>query len=733
VSTKQWRGPLALAAGIVCVLVLTGWTALQPNEPLSFNSDHLLTLGNARSYMDGHGFRWNDRLGFPAQRDQMYHATFYLAQKSIMWIAARVVRSPAAVVYVFYGVALALVFCAAYWGLRRAGVARDLAWLGGVAFAVTPYIAIRAGLHDMLSMPFSVPAGAVLALWVAQPETLGMSEPAGRWRRALPWMLAAIVGASGLYYAFFASFFVMVLATWSSVTRRTLSPFVLGGLACAAIVFVMLVTGPGLGLIDVLDGRVTLPSRVANEQAIYGLALGDAFKVVTSWPALDGVAAAPIGQEGDWGEWPGVVLTMVILILPFVALWRAWLTRTGRPPRTSSLTVLCGVAVAAGVLFTLRGGPGLWFNELVTPAIRAQNRVTPYLTYFAIAALVVWVDRVRSRGGPVARAVWAGGLAAALLVSAWPALRFFPAKQRAFLADGFEQADRQSLQQLVGAIGTSGVTTVLQVPVAGWPEAPVVRGIHPERFELPYILTPARSIVRWSYGLSTRQPEFNGLTALVDGHLDQGLAQAAAFVGFDAVLIEKAALSDADLRTVVDTLSRGRPAGCRLYDDRYRALFQIGPTAGRPECAVEPSGRRRYVTTSRRYGRFLMREGWSLPETDKVWTDGPRARMALPIQDKVQTAKPSTIGLTFGLYRPDPSRRKDVTFVVNGREVGRLTLLPGERAPASIVRTLPFVPDPASPRRVIIEILIGDPERPADYGASDTRRLGLALFEVDVG
>jgi hypothetical protein len=80
VSTKQWRGPLALAAGIVCVLVLTGWTALRPNEPLSFNSDHLLTLGNARSYMDGHVFRWNDRLGFPAQRDQMYHATFYLPQ-----------------------------------------------------------------------------------------------------------------------------------------------------------------------------------------------------------------------------------------------------------------------------------------------------------------------------------------------------------------------------------------------------------------------------------------------------------------------------------------------------------------------------------------------------------------------------------------------------------------------------------------------------------------------------
>jgi hypothetical protein len=128
-----------------------------------------------------------------------------------------------------------------------------------------------------------------------------------------------------------------------------------------------------------------------------------------------------------------------------------------------------------------------------------------------------------------------------------------------------------------------------------------------------------------------------------------------------------------------------------------------------------------------------MREGWSLPETDKVWTDGPRARLALRIQPHVQTAHPSAVQLTFGLYRPDPSRRKDVTFIVNGREVDRLSLLPGDPAPPSITRTLPVVPDPASPDRLIVEILISDPERPAAYGQSDTRQLGLELFEVDVG
>jgi len=731
VSATRWRGPLTVASGVVLALILAGWTALDRDEPLSFHGDHLLTLGNARSYLDGSGFRWNDRLGFPAQRDAMYHATFYFAQKSIMWVAARFVASPATVVYLFYGVGVALVFGGAYWGLRRVGVARDLAWLGGLAFVVTPYVAVRAALHDMLSMPFSVPLGVVLALLVAHPDTVGRTPAPGRRADPLPWILAAIIGASGLYYAFFASFFVMVLAAWASVSRRTLSPLAHAALVCAAIVVVMLVTGPGFGLLDVSSGRVTLTTRLAVEQTRFGLVVSDAAKVSTSWPTLAGVASTPTGNEGDWGEWPGVVITPVILALPFVAAWLMWVGRRSRPTAALSTPVLCGVAVAAGVLFTLRGGPGLWFNELVTPAIRSQNRVSPYLTYFALICLMGWIERGRRRGGSVARAVWTVGLAGALLASAWPALRFFPAKQRAFLTDESDAADRASIERLVDAIGNSAVTTILQVPVVGWPEAPPVGRFDPDRFELPYILSPPGSPVRWSYGLSTRQPEFNQLAALVDGHFDRGIAEAAAFKAFDAILIEKAALSDADLLQVIDSLTRALPAACRLFDDPRRALFQISATTRLPECAVSPSGRRRYVTASGRYGRFLLREGWAQPEVDKVWTDGPQARLIVPLGEWSGSG-PIDVRLTFGLYRPDVSRRKEVTFVANGQELDRVTVLPGESLPRSFTRTLRITQDPAATGRVVVDITIADPERPSDYGSSDPRRLGLALFELDV-
>ena len=731
-SSTWWRGSLTVLTGVVLALVLTGWTALDPREPLSFHGDHLLTLGNARSYLDGNGFRWNDRLGFPGQRDAMYHATFYFAQKSIMWLAARLVASPATVVYLFYGVGVALVFGAAYWGLRWVGVARDLAWLGGLAFVVSPYVAIRAALHDMLSMPFSVPLGVVLALRIAQPDTGGHTSAARRGGDPLPWILAAIIGASGLYYAFFASFYVMVLAAWSSVWRGALSPLAHATRVCAVIVAVMLVTGPGLGLLDVVSGRVTLTARQAVEQTMYGLVLSNAAEVLESWPTLEGVTSVPAGSEGEWREWPGFVLTSALMVLPFVAIWLMWASRRVRPTAALTTTVLCGVAVAAGVLFTLRGGPGLWFNEWVTPAIRAQNRVTPYLTYFALIGLMGWINRARQLGGSVARAAWAAGVAAALLASAWPALRFFPAKQRAFLTNGAEHADRQSIQRLVRVIGDAGVTTILQVPVAGWPEAPAVRGVNPARFELPYILTPPGSPVRWSYGLSTRQPGFNALAALVDGHLEQGLAPAAAFAAFDAILIEKAALSDADLQQVVDTLSRELPAECRLFDDRHRTLFRFGATSRLGGCAVEPSDLRRYVTAAGRFGRFLLREGWALPEVDKVWTDGPHARLIVPLEGRARTSLPLDMRMTFGLYRPDVSRQKDITFAVNGQERDRVTVLPGEPLPPLMTRTLSIVPDSPTDDHVVVEITIADPERPSDYGGSDPRWLGLALFELEV-
>jgi hypothetical protein len=67
-----------------------------------------------------------------------------------------------------------------------------------------------------------------------------------------------------------------------------------------------------------------------------------------------------------------------------------------------------------------------------------------------------------------------------------------------------------------------------------------------------------------------------------------------------------------------------------------------------------------------------LREGWAGPEVDKVWTDGPHARLIVPLEGRAQTNAPVDVRITFGLCRPDVSRRKGITIIVNaqGRDTG---------------------------------------------------------------
>lgn len=580
---------LALVIGAGLALVLTGWSGLNLRDPISFHGDHLLTLGYARSYVDGHGFRLNDRLGYPGIRDAMYHPTFYFAQKSFMWLTARATDNPMLVVSLFYGVGIVSMFAACWWSLRRLGTGHDLAAIGGLAFVITPYVAVRAGMHDLLAVCFSVPLGAFLALRVAYPELTGTPAATAGRRDPLVWALTFIVGAAGLYYAFFTAFFVMVVGLAAAVAGRRLTPLVRAALVCAGVVLVMIVTGPGPGIADVITGQVALTVRLSVEQEFYGLEWRDAATPFRTWPSAPLAIAegiAHLGREGDWGEWPGPLLTFVIVMSPVIGL-AAFLTTRKRDTDPRMITVaLCALCIAAGVVFAARGSLGRVFNELITPAIRAQNRVTPFLTFYAIALLVLAAERLRRTWHATARAAAAAVLASVLLASAWPAIGFLRAKQQHFLADASERAERSSIAQLLDWTDRMAATRVLQLPVVPWPEVPPIRGVDPYRFELPYILSRARSDVRWSYGLSARQPDLWALVTLVAEHRGRDLAAAAAAIGFDAILLDKRALAPDELEETNRSLLDEVGPVCQTFDGERHVFVQIAATTANPACRV---------------------------------------------------------------------------------------------------------------------------------------------------
>src|SRR5690606_26629069 len=99
----------------------------------------------------------------------------------------------------------------------------------------------------------------------------------------------------------------MVVGLVAAVSARRVVPLARSALVCAGVVVVLIVTGPGPGIIDVINGQVSLTTRLPLEQDLYGLEWRDAWTPYRTWPSAPPAIAegvAGLGPEGEWGEWP---------------------------------------------------------------------------------------------------------------------------------------------------------------------------------------------------------------------------------------------------------------------------------------------------------------------------------------------------------------------------------------------------------------------------------------------
>jgi hypothetical protein len=723
------------ALGALACLWLTGWFGLNKRDPITFYGDHMLWLGYARSFVEGYGFRWSESLGFPGVRDHMYNPTFYLSQKVIMWLSARVFDNPAAVVSTFYGVGILLTYGTSCWVLRQLSIARPLAVLGSVAFVVTPYFAFRAGNHDPFAVFYSVPPGALLALRVGVP-TVDADSLRQRLRDPLAWLLVLLVAASGIYFAFFTLVFVGFAGAVAAISRRNITPVLQSAAIAVGIGIGLVVTGPGLGIIDVLNGTVQTPTRQALEQSFYGLSMGDAVKSLANLPFTpewwaNGVTGMDF--EGTYGEWPGVLPTIVILASAVIALGMAmagWRDLN----RQQQLVALCAGLTAFGVMFATRSGLGLLFNQVVMTSFRAQSRIMPFLTFFAIAIVLLWVEQARRSRG-VSRIVVPVLLIVGLVSSVVESSPAFPltAKQRQWQESAGTVANRDSIVEMLARLRESGARTVLQLPIVSWPEVAPIRGFTPYHFELPHVLDKKGSGVRWSYGMAARQAMFTRLSAAIDAHHDNRVVGAAAALGFDAISIEKGALAPGAVAAWISAIESELDAACRVFDDARRLLYVFSSSPADPRCTPPATpvnlNAMRYFTSEGRFGRtLLVGGGWSAPERDYTWTHGERAVVNVPAPSPDTDV---TVTFDFGVFRHDAQKPKRIVFQVDDQDVYRIHIAPGEAPPQSATFSIPA----RHIRRdgsIEVIILTPDTESPADYGAPDPRRLGIALSEFRV-
>ncbi|PSO23651.1 hypothetical protein C7G41_32460 [Bradyrhizobium sp. MOS002] len=555
--------------GLTAVLVLLGFARLQLTQPVDLSSDHIFLLQMIKDAMRGVTV-FNEHLGAPLQKNGYYMPFFDGSYKLTIWLLTRLTSNVFLVVNLFYLVGVAATFVACFWSLRILDVAPWMASVASLAFVLTPYFVARAFLHDLLALYYSVPLGGALAIVLAK------GDPVRKINSSFALAAVLVIGTSGLYYAFFSMMFIGLILVSRAIRERAIKPLLLCISLAVLLLLLLLLSAYGYHSWRWLlggEGLVSPPHRHSWEQFYHGLLISSALHVYADLGLFVGKFAEYksliFGQHGLGGlpgegynfEWPGAFLTSIILISP--ALLFGFLNTRSRE---ESVVALCLAFITFALLFSIRGGLGYVFGYLFIGAIRAQERIIPFLTFFAIVIACfgsALFTACNARKGVTAIVVFC------LIAGVYPAVGSISSRQAAFLDSKESQAYRQSILSVLAAKDAHAFRMIFQLPVMPWPESAPVGKLFGYEHALPYIFDRNDSATRWSYGLSASEISPFRAMATKETELPIQLKKQ----GFDGILVEKIGYSVERAADLVETLAAN--GACVEYQDRFRALLSL--------------------------------------------------------------------------------------------------------------------------------------------------------------
>jgi phosphoglycerol transferase len=536
-------GAAAAALSLALAVALFDVGLADLADPLWYEGDALFGLALVKGLLDHGTVLRNPDLGAPHGlefHDFLNPYWLHFATLSgIGWFT----DEPGTAVNVLWLLGFPAISVGAFAGLRLLGLPRAESAAGAVLYCFLPYHLVRGTKHLFLSMYYLVPLAAALAVRLhrdapalAGPRRGDLRPRVGIRAAVLTAALALALGASGAYYAYFGCFFFAVAGVLGSLRARSAAPLTAGALLCALVV-----ASAAAGLAPSLrywheHGRnPAVAHRVAAEAERQGLKIA---------PLLLPVPRHPIPGWGELRErydkrtplrgeshtaTLGLAIGMGFLILVGWALARVGGLRA-EPSLLDSLAAL----QLAGLLLATTSGFGALVARFGFRAIRAYNRISVWLAFFALAALIAAAQPLRrrllrTRGGAVAGALaLALGLALALADLVSPASLPDRAAVRRKVA-----MDRAFVQRAEALLPAGAI--VFQLPHVDHPEVTPTQRMQSYDALRPYL--HARRL-RFGHGAMKGRPAGDAIAALAATPAES-LPRVLAAAGYAAILVDR--------------------------------------------------------------------------------------------------------------------------------------------------------------------------------------------------
>jgi phosphoglycerol transferase len=600
---------LGLYAGAAALSVVAGIGALQLwradlRVPFTYGGDALFFSMQVKSIVDNGGWLNNPRLGGPGglqMHDFPAADTVHLAAVKLMSLFS---HDWALIFNLYFLLGFPLITLSALAVFRHFGVARAPAVVGSVLFAFLPSRLLKGEAHIFLDVFFQVPLGMMVVLWICgeRPPLVGAAGARGwtrlglrldlssaRSRAAL--LIGAVVGSTGLYYAYFTACLSLAGGVWAAAERRSARHAMAGAAFAAVIALTLGLNGLPTLLYHAREGKnPQVAARYAFEAELYGAKIAPMVLPVDGHriqmlrrlkerynggqPATNEISSTTLGTCGTVG---------FLLLLGVVVAGR----KAARP-REDLLRPIAVLNLLA-VLFGTVGGFGALVALLITPQLRGYLRINVLIAFLSIFGLVLLLERLERRYARAAAlllpAVLFLGLldqATPLAVPAYKGIRARYAAEEAFIARVEAAAPPGSL--------------ILQLPHVAFPEAPAVNGVETYGQLMPYL--HSRSLY-WSFPAMKGRAGDAWTSSMAAKPVDQMVAALASF-GAGGVLVNRTGYTHggAEIEPALRQLAGVAPLvshdgvwafyGLSALEGRLPAGPSTGDGAGRRDLALHP-------------------------------------------------------------------------------------------------------------------------------------------------
>lgn len=404
-NNNVWKNILAYAAAVALCLAILIWVMELWNAnlhiPFSYSGDALFSGMSIKGMIDNGWFLRNDFVGMPTGFDAYDFPSADVFHLLMLKFISLFSSDYAVVINSFFLLTFPLTTLSSLFAFRQFKLSYASSIVASLLFTFLPFHFLRGEYHILVAAYYMIPLIVMVILWVysEEPFLFKNNPDNGRlkfefnFKSTASIVICLLVASTGLYYAFFACFFLLIAGVpIYLLKRKRYNLLIIETLIALIIIGTFANILPNIAYVYNHGTNSEAVQRSPVESEMFGLKIDQLLMPVDGHrlPALANLKnkynrIAPLVNENR-SSTLGFIGSIGFLILIGKLFYKS------HQNCTEILNDNLSKLNLSAVLLATIGGLG-FFVALVIPGIRSYNRISVYIAFFSLFAVSLLLDR----------------------------------------------------------------------------------------------------------------------------------------------------------------------------------------------------------------------------------------------------------------------------------------------------------------------------------------------------